>query len=67
MYSKKNNFFEMSNNDVVRNEHDIMFSIKMLNFEFFEFLNEIACRFKKFDNDEFENDKNKRKNKKYVT
>ena len=39
----------------------------MQNFKFFKFSNKIVCKFKKFDNDEFENDKNERKNKKYVT
>ena len=57
----------MFNNDVVRNEHDIIFSIKMQNFKFFEFSNEIVCKFEKFDDDEFENDENERKNKKHMT
>ena len=39
----------------------------MQNCKFFKILNEIVCKFEKFDNDEFENNENERKNTKYVT
>ena len=64
---KKKKFFETSNNDVIRNERDIIFLIKMQNIEFFEFSNKTVCKFEKFDDDKFENDKNKRKKKEYIT
>ena len=41
----------MFNNNVIRNEHNIIFSIKMQNFKFFKFSNEIVCRSEKFDDD----------------
>ena len=57
----------MLNNDVVRNEHEMIFSIKMQNFKFFECSNEVVSKLEKFGDNEFENDKNERKNKKYVS
>ena len=39
----------------------------MLNFKFSKFSNKIVCKSEKVDDNEFENDENKRKNKKNVT
>ena len=57
----------MFNNGVIQNKHDIICSIKMYDFKFLEFSNEIVCKFEKFEDDKFENDENERQNKKYVT
>ena len=56
----------MFDNDVVRNEHDIIISAKMQNFQFFQFFDETVFKFEQFDNNKFKNNKNEYKNKKYI-
>ena len=51
----------MFDNNVVRNKHDIMISVKMQNSRFFQFFDKIVFIFEQFDDDEFENDENEHK------